>query len=286
MNCKQTDPQSKNKTKNKTKQRKFLPERRQFIPVIACVAAVSLVLVSVMAVGPFKGKDVYAASMQDKPDSGHEGEEESRVPTGITGALTGVKLMDSDRSVRRIGTSCEDVIVGQRLKQPEPVETMNVSDVFDSTVNDFNNEAYEKCTQSTIMSDEDYETLLSIVEAEAGGEDLNGRIMVANVIMNRVANDGFPNTVYDVVYEVMDGMAQFTPTVDGRIDTVTVSDTTVEAVHDAIEGTDLSEGALFFVAKEQANQDYVDWFDTDLTMLFSYGVHTFYTYPELADSES
>ena len=36
-----------------------------------------------------------------------------------------------------------------------------------------------------MMSDEDYDTLLHIVEAEAGTEDVKGRVLVANVIMNR-----------------------------------------------------------------------------------------------------
>ncbi len=42
------------------------------------------------------------------------------------------------------------------------------------------------------MSDEDYQNLLQIVEAEAGTEDIKGRIMVANVIMNRVKYSEFP----------------------------------------------------------------------------------------------
>ena len=46
-------------------------------------------------------------------------------------------------------------------------------------------------TQQMRMSDKDYENLLAIVEAEAGGEDLDGKIMVTNVILNRVSSDQF-----------------------------------------------------------------------------------------------
>ena len=42
------------------------------------------------------------------------------------------------------------------------------------------------------MSDEDYKNLLKIVEAEAGGEDVKGKILVANVIFNRVKIRSFP----------------------------------------------------------------------------------------------
>ena len=93
-------------------------------------------------------------------------------------------------------------------------------------------------------------------------------------------SEEFPDNIYDVVWEVSNGMPQFSPTVDGRIHTVTVSDTTVKAVQSAIEGKDLSKGALFFVAKDQANKEYVKWFDEDLKYLFRHGVHTFYTYPD------
>ncbi len=41
------------------------------------------------------------------------------------------------------------------------------------------------------LSSRDYETLLKIVEAEAGTEDQKGKILVANVVLNRV--DAFKN---------------------------------------------------------------------------------------------
>ena len=36
------------------------------------------------------------------------------------------------------------------------------------------------------LSEHDYQILCRIVEAEAGGEDINGRILVAHVILNRM----------------------------------------------------------------------------------------------------
>ena len=96
-----------------------------------------------------------------------------------------------------------------------------------------------------MMSDEDYDTLLHIVEAEAGTEDVKGRILVANVIMNRIKNKEFPDTVTEVVWQNTNGVPQFSPTYDGRINEVTVTDETREAVRQALEGVDYSEGALF-----------------------------------------
>ncbi len=51
------------------------------------------------------------------------------------------------------------------------------------------------------LSEEDREVLLRIVEAEAGSEDEDGRLLVANVVLNRVVSDLFPDTVPDVVFQ-------------------------------------------------------------------------------------
>lgn len=122
----------------------------------------------------------------------------------------------------------------------------------------------------------DYETLLKIVEAEAGGEEMKGKILVANVILNRVASEEFPDTVEEVVYQVSGGSPQFTPTADGRIDEVTVTESTREAVDRAISGEDYSQGALYFLAKRHSEGQNVSWFERHLTWLFSCGGHEFY----------
>ena len=103
-------------------------------------------------------------------------------------------------------------------------------------------------------------------------------LLVADVIMNRVKSEDFPNTVTEVVWDNSDGVPQFSPTYDGRINEVAVSDETREAVKQALKGTDYSEGALFFIQKSAAEEHNVKWFEKDLKRLFKYGVHEFYTY--------
>lgn len=43
-----------------------------------------------------------------------------------------------------------------------------------------------------VITAEDYDALLRIVEAEASGEDETGRLLVANVVLNRVRSAAFP----------------------------------------------------------------------------------------------
>lgn len=126
------------------------------------------------------------------------------------------------------------------------------------------------------LSEQDYDSLLRIVEAEAGGEDIDGKLLVANVVLNRVNNDKFPDTVTDVVMQKEQGVAQFSPTVDGRFQNVTVSAETYEAVERALYGEDISQGALYFCARSRADSNKLRWFDQKLTKLFSYGNHEFF----------
>lgn len=127
-----------------------------------------------------------------------------------------------------------------------------------------------------VITAEDYDSLLRIVEAEASGEDETGRLLVANVVLNRVRSAAFPNTVSEVVYQRKNGKAQFSPVHTGKIARVTVSDATRAAVARALAGEDVSEGALYFVNPTLADAGNLKWFREHLTLLFAYHGHEFY----------
>ena len=247
-----------------------------------------------------KTKDQQAVFLQAKTDSaentGSLSADAARIPKneqtaeeilqknpgGIAGILTGMKQAASGRTkVSRIGTSCEKIIVGDRqiAVKPETVK-MDLSDYVSGSVDFFSESSYDLIETPHMMSDEDYYWLLRIVEAEAGEEDVHGRVLVANVILNRQRHKGFPDSVTDVIFQYVNGVPQFSPTYDGSIYTVTVTDQTKEAVRLALTGTDYSDGALFFIMRSAAEKEGVEWFDTDLAWLFKYGVHDFYTYPD------
>ncbi len=126
------------------------------------------------------------------------------------------------------------------------------------------------------LSEEDYNTLLKIVEAEAGCESADGKLLVANVVLNRVNSSRFPSTVKEVVYQADGGKVQFTPAYNGRLQSVKVSEETKEAVERALYGEDISEGALYFVATGVAGEQKSAWFYRNLTYLFDYGGHSFF----------
>ncbi|MDF2886631.1 MAG: cell wall hydrolase SleB [Lacrimispora sp.] len=130
----------------------------------------------------------------------------------------------------------------------------------------------EKAVHATSLSDEDYNVLLKIVQAEAGICDNEGKILVANVILNRVKSGKFPSTVKGVVYSP----TQFSPVSNGSINSVKVTNTTIECVNRALEGEDYSNGALYFMNRRGSRSGAISWFDSHLTYLFQHGNHEFF----------
>jgi N-acetylmuramoyl-L-alanine amidase len=70
---------------------------------------------------------------------------------------------------------------------------------------------------------------------------------------------------------------------DGRINSVTITSSTIEAVDRALNGEDNSQGALFFLARASSAVHNVQWFENTLVKLFEYGGHEYFTYREYAD---
>jgi N-acetylmuramoyl-L-alanine amidase len=87
----------------------------------------------------------------------------------------------------------------------------------------------------------DADLLARIVSAEARGEPYEGQVAVAAVLLNRVRDSRFPNTVAGVVYQthafesVANGSIYLAPTASSR-----------RAAQDALNGWDPAGGAVFF----------------------------------------
>ncbi len=129
----------------------------------------------------------------------------------------------------------------------------------------------EKANAITLSKDEK-EILCRIVEAEATGEDVKGKMLVANVVMNRVKSERFPDSVKKVVF----AKRQFSPVSDGRYYRVKVTSETKKAVERVLDGEDYSKGALYFMSRGKASSRNVSWFDRKLTKVLKYGTHEFY----------
>lgn len=110
------------------------------------------------------------------------------------------------------------------------------------------------------------ELLARIIQAEAGNQSLDGMIAVGNVVLNRVASDRFPNTVYDVVYQ----SGQFDPVRNGSISNTPCSDATL-ASYLCLEGVSTVGDALFFQNPSASGVIF-----SGLSYITTIGDHVFY----------
>lgn len=105
-----------------------------------------------------------------------------------------------------------------------------------------------------------------LVEAEAGDEPYAGKVAVANVVLNRVKSEKFPNTIREVIY----AKNQFTPVANGAINK-TPSEESKRAVQDALNGVNYVPDALFFYDARYATNRWLDGLQTTNKI----GNHTF-----------
>ena len=162
------------------------------------------------------------------------------------------------------GTQTEEILEAREAIEERQYELSLMSCETDHIVN-YHGTKYA-------ISDEEYRVLLRIVEAEAPEEDAYGKMLVANVVLNRVHAEQFPDTISEVVFQ----KDQFAPVRSGSYYRRTVSEETVEAVERVLAGEDHSQGALYFVARALASKEGLRFFDEKLEKLFKHGVHTFY----------
>ncbi len=106
------------------------------------------------------------------------------------------------------------------------------------------------------ISNEERDVLERIVEAEAKGESFAGKVAVATVILNRVDSPQFPNSITEVVYEVVGKAYAFTPVQNGEINNP-ASEESKQAVAEALTRSDRLNEAIFFYNPEIATDNWI-----------------------------
>jgi N-acetylmuramoyl-L-alanine amidase len=91
------------------------------------------------------------------------------------------------------------------------------------------------------FSSSDVYLLARTIYAEGRGEPYTGQVAIGAVVLNRVRDDAFPNTISGVVYQ----KHAFTAVTDGQIN-LTPNETATRAARDAISGWDPTGGALYY----------------------------------------
>lgn len=119
---------------------------------------------------------------------------------------------------------------------------------------------------SASQSSSDLYLLAKCVHAEARGEPYVGQVAVAAVILNRVEDPAFPNTISGVIYQPW----AFTAVHDGQIN-LEPNDTAYQAARDALNGWDPTNGCIYYYNPVTATSKWIFSRQTVITI----GKHVF-----------
>ena len=212
------------------------------------------------------GKNALAAPISDESQE----EEQAEEPEGsglVTEAKVQFGLLDTDSEGQQLAGALLEANVREKQRQQAAaqtqIETLQKQILKEKQEEEARKKAEEerRASRRIRYTDEDYQVLLRIVQAEAGICDKRGKILVADVIINRVLSKEFPNSVKAVVYEP----SQFQPVSNGAINSVKVTAETIECV----------DRALYFMNRRGSGSA-AAWFDRHLTYLFAHDGHEFF----------
>lgn len=108
------------------------------------------------------------------------------------------------------------------------------------SLNKLNSEALQ-IGQKIEIPQIDKDLLARLVHSEAEGEPFEGQVAVAAVVLNRIKDSRFPDSLEDVVYE----KNAFEVVANSRIE-LPAGSTAIKAVEEALKGSDPSNGSVFF----------------------------------------
>jgi N-acetylmuramoyl-L-alanine amidase len=128
-----------------------------------------------------------------------------------------------------------------------------------------------KVVEPTVsITGEEKDLFARLVEAEAKGESYEGKVAVATVVLNRVDSPEFPNTINDVINEVVGDAYAFSPVQNGEINKP-ASDEANQAVEEALTRQDRLNDSIYFYNPEIATDKWI----TSREVVKTIGNHVF-----------
>ena len=112
-----------------------------------------------------------------------------------------------------------------------------------------NNVSLAKTTSTS-----DIQLMARAINGEARGEPYEGQVAVGAVILNRVKDSRFPNSISGVIYQP----GAFTAVSDGQINAAISEDSTVyKAAQDAMNGWDPTGGCVYYFNPSTATNKWI-----------------------------
>ncbi len=116
----------------------------------------------------------------------------------------------------------------------------------------FNSSNSSNSNSSVSTNSNDLNLLARVIYGEARGEPYTGQVAIGAVVLNRVRNSSFPNTIAGVVYQ----SGAFDAVSDGQIN-LTPNSTAKKAAQDALNGWDPTYGAIYYFNPKTATNKWI-----------------------------
>ena len=190
----------------------------------------------------FRDNDVEALSKY-----GSRGEEVRTIQTklkrwgyynGNVDGIYGSQTMEAVKRFQRKNGLTVDGIAGTK--------TLQAMGIYSSSGNS------SSSNSSSSTNSSDLNLLSRLVYGEARGEPYTGQVAVAAVVLNRVKNSSFPNTIAGVIYQ----KGAFDVVSDGQIN-LTPNDTAKKAAQGALNGWDPTNGAIYYFNPSTATNKWI-----------------------------
>ena len=210
--------------------------RRKICAIISIIMIISLFLIYNIF---FRNDNIYALSKY-----GSRGEEVRTIQTklkrwyyyfGNIDGIYGSQTMEAVKYFQRKNGLAVDGIAGKN--------TLVAMGIYNSSNSN---------SGSSSSTSNDLNLLARIIYGEARGEPYTGQVAVGAVVMNRVKNSSFPNTIAGVIYQ----SGAFDAVKDGQFN-LTPNDTARKAAQDAYNGWDPSYGAIYYFNPATATNKWI-----------------------------
>lgn len=151
--------------------------------------------------------------------------------------------------------------------QEDYAELIVENDKLSSELEDFELPEYE-------YTEAEVELLAMCVQCEAGVRNVRAQKMITGVILNRVKDSDYPDTIEEVIYDKENGI-QFSVSYDGAMDEIEeVSPQVLSSVYSVlVHGSDLPEEVMYFYSESLKEDNWVkslEVYDTVEGTVFAY----------------
>ena len=147
--------------------------------------------------------------------------------------------------LKQIQNKDNEVLNLYDLKNKKDEDIISCVRNVETSVNDIENtkqDVAQEETQAVMrLSDEQLNLLSKLVAAEARGESYEGQVAVAAVVLNRVKDARFPDSIEGVIYQ----KNAFSVVRDGYIDAQPTEES-YKASKEALYGSDPTNNAIYF----------------------------------------